>query len=128
MERNFDGARKRYEQMLANEPRNEQALLALAGLLAATNAPPAEVKAAIERAITANRTSVRAHQALVGFYAQQKDTKAALAAAQAAQAAIPGNPQILETLGVAQQAAGENNQAIETLTRLASCSRRTRYR
>ena len=116
MQRDFDGARKRYEQILVNDPRNEQALLALAGLLAATNAPPADVKAAIERAIAANPTSVRAQQALIAFLTQQGDTKGALAAARAAVSAFPGNEQILETLAVAQQTAGENNQAFETLT------------
>jgi putative PEP-CTERM system TPR-repeat lipoprotein len=56
---------------------------------------------------------------LITYYAQQRDAKAALAAAQAAQTAFPENPQILEILGAAQQGAGENNQALETFTRVA---------
>jgi len=119
VERNVDGARKRYEQMLVKDPRSEQALLSLAGLLVATNAPPAQVKAALERALAANPASIRAHQALIGFYTQQRDTKSALAAAQAAASAVPENAQILEALGVAQQAAGESNQALDTLTQAA---------
>ncbi len=119
MQRDFDGARKRYEQILAKDPRNEQALLALAGLLSATNAPPADVKAAIDRAISANPTSVRAQMALIAFLNQQRDAKGALAAAQAAATAFPGNAQVLEALGLAQQAAGDNNQALDTLTKAA---------
>jgi putative PEP-CTERM system TPR-repeat lipoprotein len=119
MERDFDGARKRYEQILVQDPRNEQASLALAGILAATNAPPADVKAAIDRAIAADPNSIRAHQALIAYFTQQHDVKSALTAARAAESAFPGNPQLLEALGTAQQAAGENNQALETLTRAA---------
>ncbi len=119
MERNVDGARKIYEQMLVKDPHNEQALLALAGIAASTSSPPAQVKAAVERAVTANPTSVRAQLALIGYYSQRQDAKAALAAAQAADAAIPGNPQILDALGISQQVAGDNNQAIDTLTRAA---------
>lgn len=119
MQRDFDGARKRFEQILTKDPRNEQALLSLAGLLAATNAPPADVKAAIDRAVAANPTSVRARLSLIAFFNQQRDAKAALAAARAAESAFPGNAQVLEALGVAQQAAGDNNQALETLTKAA---------
>ena len=119
IQRDVDGARKRYEQILAKDPRNEQALLALAALLASTNAPPADVKAAIERAVTANPTSVRAQLTLISYLNQQGDAKGALAAAQKAEAAFPGNAQVLAALGVAQQAAGDNNQALETLTKAA---------
>ncbi|MEP7183473.1 MAG: XrtA/PEP-CTERM system TPR-repeat protein PrsT [Betaproteobacteria bacterium] len=114
-ERNFDGARKRFEQMLTKDPKNEAALLALAELLAMQKAPPADIKAAIDRAIVANPTSVRARLSLISYNGQLKDWKAALAAAQAAQAALPDNPQILEAVAATQAAAGEPNQAIETL-------------
>ena len=119
MQRDFDGARKRYEQILAKDPTTSRRCLALAALLSATNAPPADVKAAIDRAITANPTSVRAQLSLVAFFNQQRDAKAALAAARAAESAFPGNAQVLEALGMAQQAAGDNNQALETLTKAA---------
>ncbi len=117
VQRNPDAARKGYERILAKDPRNEQALLAIASLLGATRAPTAEVKASIERAINANPSSVRARFALINYYAQQRDAKGALAAAQAANSAIPDNLQLLDILGSAQQAAGENNQALETMAR-----------
>ena len=104
--------------MLTKDPRNEQTLLAYAGLLVGSRAPASEVKAVIERAIAANPASVRPRIILITYYAQQRDAKAALAAAQAAQVAFPENPQILEILGAAQQGAGENNQALETFARV----------
>ena len=118
-ELNIDGARKRYEKLLATDPRNEQALLSYAAILAAAKAPAAEVRAAIEKAVTANPASVRPRLFLIGYLTRQKDPKAALAAAQAAQAAFPTNPEVLEVLGAAQQAAGESNQALETFARAA---------
>jgi len=115
VQRNADAARKGYEKILAKDPRNEQALLAIANVLVATHAPPTEVKAALDRAVAANPGSVRARLALIGYYAQQRDGSGALAAAQAANAAIPGNPQLQDALGVTQQAAGQTNQALETM-------------
>ena len=117
-EQNVDAARKRFQELLAANPKNEQALLGYVGLLTATQSPPAEIKAALEKAIAGNPASVRPRLLMIGFLGQQKDAKAALAAAQAAQTAIPNNPEILEILGVAQQGVGDTNQAIETFTRL----------
>lgn len=118
-ERNFAGAKERYERIIAKDPKAERALLGLAELLVATNAPSADVAAALRRAVEAKPESVPARLALISFYARQKDWRAALTAAQAAQAAIPDNPPLLEALAAVQQAAGEQNQAIESYTRLA---------
>jgi cellulose synthase operon protein C len=117
VERNAEGARKGYEKILAKDPRNEQALLAIANMLAATHAPPAQVKAALDRAVAANPTSVRTRLALLSYYAQQRDGKGALEAAQSANSAIPDNSQLVDALGMTQQAAGETNQALETMAR-----------
>ena len=117
VERNYDGARARYQRLLAREPGSEQVLLALAELLVATKAPPAEVKAAIERAVVANPTSVRPRLALINYNGQVRDWSAAVVAAQQAQAAVPDSPEIVEALGTMQFAAGETNQAIESFKR-----------
>ncbi len=117
--RNYDGARKRYERMLAKDPKSEQVLLALAELLIAAKAPPAEVRTAIGRAITANPNSVHARLLLITYNGQVQDWPAAAAAAQAADTALPDDPRIVEALGVVQYAAGEPNQAIATFKRLA---------
>lgn len=117
VEGNPDGARKRYEAMLAKDPQSEPVLLALAELLAAAKAPPADVRAAIERAIAANPTLVRPRIVLISYNGQLRDWKAAVTAGQQAQAALPDNAQIAEALGMAQFAAGETNQAVATLRR-----------
>lgn len=118
-ERNFTSARERYQKMLARTPQAEPALLGTADVLEATGAPAAEIVAALERAIAANPNAVASRVALVNYYARQKNWKAALTAAQAAQAAIPDSAPIQDALGQVQQAAGEPNQAMETYTRLS---------
>ena len=117
LEGNLAGARKHYEAMLAKDPKSEPVLLALAELLSASKARPAEVRAAIERAIEANPTLVRPRMVLISYNGQVGDWKAAVAAAQAAQAALPDNVQITEALGMVQFAAGDTNQAIATFRR-----------
>ena len=50
----------------------------------------------------------------MSHYLQNKDPKKAVAAAQDALAALPDRPELLDALGRAQQAAGENSQANAT--------------
>lgn len=120
MEGKTADAKKRYEQILAKDPKSERALLGLAQLQIASNAPAADVTAAIERAIAARPNSAQSRLALISYLARQKDWKAALAAAQAAQAAIADPPAaLLEATAGVQLAAGEKNQALETYGRLA---------
>ena len=113
-----DDAKKRYEDILAKDPKNVQVLLSLAELLSYTGHSPEEVKAAIERAIAAAPTSVAPRLALIGYYSNQRDFKGALAAAQSAQAALPNDTQVIATLGAAQLGAGDSNQALETFRRV----------
>lgn len=108
-------ARKRYEELLKKYPKNEQYLLALSQLMAAMNAAPAEVVAVLDRAIAADRTSPRPHLALLRYLTSRKDWTRALAAAQAAQTAIPNNPAVLEAVASAQIAAGETNLGVQTM-------------
>jgi putative PEP-CTERM system TPR-repeat lipoprotein len=119
LEKNYDGARGRYQSILAKDPQNGAALLALAELLAVTKASPDEIRAAIERAVSANPSSAQPRVALIAFHVSRRDWSAAVLAGQSAQAAVPDNPAILEALGVAQFASGEQNQAIATLKRAA---------
>lgn len=113
-------ARQRFQAVVDKEPKNEQALLGLAEVMARTGAPPAEVTAVLQRAVSANSQSVAARLSLIGHYLRLKDTRAALTAAQEAAAAMPTEPRILNALGQSQEAAGELNQAIETFNRLAA--------
>ena len=113
-------ARKRVEALVAKDPKNEQALLALADVMGRTGASPADVAATLQRAISANPQSVPARLALIGLQLRTKDSAAALSTAQAAAAALRNEPRILGALAQAQEAAGETNQAIETLNRWAT--------
>jgi cellulose synthase operon protein C len=113
-----DDARARYQRLLTKDPKNEQLQLALAELLALTGHAPNEVRAVLDKAIAAVPNSTGLRLALVNYDVSIADFKAALAAAQAAQAAFPNDPQVIETAGAAQRAAGEINQAIETFKRL----------
>lgn len=117
-ERKSDDARKRYEAMLAKDPNNEQLLLGMAELLAMSGQSPAEVKTAIDRAIAAAPQSTRPRLALINYLGTVRDSKGALDAAKAAQAAFPDDPQVLEAVGVAQRTAGRSEEAVATFTRL----------
>jgi len=111
-------ARERYQQLLAKDPNNDTLLFELAQLLTVTGAPMSEVKVALDKAITVNPTSVRARLALIGFESRTGGPKAAVASAQAAVAAMPDNPQLVEALGASLLAAGEPNRSVETFRKL----------
>lgn len=115
-----EGARARFETVVGREPKNELALLGLADVMAATKAPATEIVPVLERAISARPDSATARVALVNLHLKEKNTRAALAAAQDAAAALPRDARVLDALGRAQVAAGETNQAIETFNRLAA--------
>ncbi len=112
-------ARRRFEELVAREPKNESALLALAEIQARTGAAPKEVGETLQRAIAADPQSLRARVALVDLLVAQRDGKAALAAAQTAAGVAPNDPRVLAALSRAQEAAGEYYQAVESLQRLA---------
>jgi len=119
-EKNPEAARKRLEAIIAKQPKNDEAMIALAGVQAATGATPKEVMATLERAVAANPASVTAKIALANYQLQSGDATGALAALQGAAAANPNDTRILELLALAQQRAGESKQAIETYRKLAA--------
>lgn len=115
-----DDAKKRFDAVLAKDPKNAQALLALAELAARTGAAKDEVAKLIGNAVSANPQDVAPRLLLIDFHLRNKDVKQATSAAQDAVAALPDNPQLLDALGRTQQAAGETNQAIATYNKLAA--------
>ena len=115
-------AKDRFDAILAKDPKNEAALLGLAELLQLTRAPATDIRAALDKAVNANPASPMARAAQVNFLLRSGDVKAALPAAQQAQAALPDNPRMLELLGMAQLAAADFQQAIATFGKLASAS------
>ena len=112
-------ARRRFERLIAKEPNNELALLALANTLATTGADASEIRAILERAILVSSQSVSARLALVTHLLRQREFASALNAAQDARAALPDDNRVLFALGEAQEAAGQKYQAAETFNRWA---------
>lgn len=115
-----DAAKKRFDDILAKDPKNVQALLALAELRAKTGGKTDEVAPLIKQAIAANPTEAGPRIALVELYLGAKDAKSALAAASDALGVLPDRPEIVETAGRAQQAAGDNNQALASYGKLVA--------
>ena len=115
-----DDARKRFEGVLAKDPKNMRALLALAELRAQTGGTTDEVATLIGKAVSADPTSVVPRLALINFYLRSKEPKKAVASAQDALAAMPDRAELLDAAGQAQMAAGDTNQAVASFSKLAA--------
>jgi cellulose synthase operon protein C len=113
-------AKKRFEAVLAKDPKNSQALLALAELAARSGAGKDEVAALIAKAVTANPTEAAPRLLLIDFYLRSKEDRQALSTAQNAVAAIPDNPDLVDALGRVLQATGDTNQAVATFNKLVA--------
>jgi len=113
-------ARKRFEAVLSADPKNMQALLAIAELRAADGATTDEVSSLIGKAVSTNPTEITPRLALIQYLLKNKDFKKALSAANEAASAIPDKPEILDALGRTQQLSGDLNQASITYGKLAS--------
>ena len=114
-----EAAQKRFEAVLAKNPKSSESLLAIAEIKARQNAPAEEVAALIARAITANPQFVPARVALINYRLRTKDGARAVTAAQEAQSAIPDRPEIMDAAGRAFEAAGSGQQALATYNRWA---------
>jgi cellulose synthase operon protein C len=115
-----DAARKRYDALLAKDPKNDQALLGLANLLQLLGGDPNEIEALLKKAVAANPQSINARVALVTLYARRGDGKRALIAAQEANSALPDDPRSVEMLGQMQLATGDSAQAVGTYSKLVA--------
>lgn len=120
LEKKPDDAKKRFEAVLVKDPRNGQALLALAELAARSGVAKDEVAKLLGNAVAANPTDVVPRLLLIDFHLRNKDVKDASSAAQNAVSVLPDSPEVLNALGRTQQASGELNQALATYNKLAS--------
>jgi putative PEP-CTERM system TPR-repeat lipoprotein len=118
-ENDRDAARRRYQAFLDRDPTNEPALVGLAAVLRTTGADTREIESLLKQAVAGNPGSVSARSALINFYMRGRDFNGALVAARAAQAALPGEPRMVQAVGMTQLAAGEIRQALASFTRLA---------
>lgn len=114
-----DAAKSRFDALLAKDPKNVKALLALAGLRVKAGGTTEEVASMIERAIAVAPNEPEPRLALIAHYLASNETKKAVVAGQEAVAAMPNRIETLDALGRAQQAAGDVNSAISTYLRLA---------
>ena len=115
-----DEARKRFENLLAIDPKDVRSLVSLAELRARAGGSKEEVTSLLEKAIRLNPSEAAPRALLIELNLGAKDNRAALAAAQAAVAALPDVPELLELLGRAQLAAGETTQAIATFSKVVA--------
>lgn len=116
-----EDAKRRFEGVIAADPRSGVAMVSLAELKARAKAPAEEVIGLLNKAIAVNPTDPGHRAALVGYYLiGLKDSNKAIAVAQEAIAAIPESPEVFDALGKAQEASGDLNQALVTYGKLAA--------
>jgi putative PEP-CTERM system TPR-repeat lipoprotein len=115
----LSAGRKRYEAALAKGPDNAAVLLSYASLLAAGGGQAGEISGLLERALQAAPGAAEPRIALAEYHLRNGDPKKALEVAQQANVVLPNEPRILEVLGIAQQATGNPDQAIQTFGQLA---------
>jgi putative PEP-CTERM system TPR-repeat lipoprotein len=119
-EKKPEDALKRFEALLAREPKNYRALLAVAELKQRSGAKPEDVATLLADAVKANPTEAAPRLLQIEHFLAQNNTKAAREAAQDAVAAVPDNVLLLDALGRAQLASGEVQQAITAFRKAAA--------
>jgi putative PEP-CTERM system TPR-repeat lipoprotein len=112
-------ARKRLEDLLRVDPKNHQAMLALADLRSRTGGTKEEVRALMSAAVKASPGEAGPRVLLVKHHLAAGEARLALTVAQEAASALPDDPEVLGVLGSAQTAAGDAQQAIGTFNKLA---------
>lgn len=116
-------AKKRFEDLLARDPKHAQARFATIELRRRGGARLDELEAPLQDAIKAHPTEVAPRSLLIQLLLDAGRAKPALVAAQEAIAVLPDNDLLLEALGRAQLAAGEGLQAGRTFQKISSRSR-----
>lgn len=116
-DKNPGAARKVFEDVLAKDKNNLQAMLALADL-ALANKQEKDHVAWLERAIKAHPAAIPPSAGLTRHYLGKQEPQKALTVAKATANANPDSPEALDLLGTTQLATGDKAGAIATLTRL----------
>ena len=113
-----DDARKRFEAVLAADPKNTQALLALAQHAIRHGGSKEQVRQYLDRARSANPDALAPVAALAAWHLDNGAPRDAVALLQDALAKQPDRPELLELLASAQARAGDRDQALQTYDRL----------
>ncbi|MCC6657568.1 MAG: tetratricopeptide repeat protein, partial [Rhodocyclaceae bacterium] len=119
-EKRFEQAQARLEAAVPDHGGNPLLHLALARIREQRGAPIEEVRKTLAEAIRIAPNDVAARIALIDTNLRAKQLKEALIAAQAADAAITSDPEILDALGRTQALAGDQQQAITTFRRITN--------
>jgi putative PEP-CTERM system TPR-repeat lipoprotein len=120
-----DDAKKRFDVVLAADPKNLSALLGRVRIGILEKAAPTDIASQLGEAIKLHPGAPEPRLLLIELHLENKQHKHALEAAQSAVAALPDNTELLDGLGRAQQAAGEKLQALASFKKLASLEPRS---
>ncbi len=117
----------RFEKMIAADPQNTSARLAVVGLKAQMGASRAEIVEALKAAIRAAPSDAGPRLALIKVLTEAREAKQAMAAAQEAAAAIPNRSDILIALAESYFAVRDFNQAASTYRSVAALKPNSPY-
>lgn len=112
VEKKLAEAQKRYEALLARQPGNPRAMLAVAQLRRAAGESPEKVDAMLVEAVKQNRGELMTHLRLVEFRLSRRQGKAAAEAATDGLSVYPDHPALLDLLGQAHMEVGNVQQAV----------------
>ncbi|MFK7967144.1 MAG: XrtA/PEP-CTERM system TPR-repeat protein PrsT [Burkholderiaceae bacterium] len=115
-----DVAIKRFSDVLAKQPDNELALLALARITLAENPQSEEGLEYIKRAREANPTSTKPTVLLAAYQMRNNQPNKAISSLRDGLTDNPENPVLLEALAKAQRASGATEDALLTIDKLTS--------
>jgi putative PEP-CTERM system TPR-repeat lipoprotein len=113
-------AQKRFEAAIVADPRNHLAALALVDLRRREGAAPEELRKILQEAIKNSPVEALPRLTLIDLLVRRKQFTEALAVAQEAAAALPGNLAVLDALGVALTQSGDLQQAMSTFKQSAN--------
>ncbi|MFT4100290.1 MAG: PEP-CTERM system TPR-repeat protein PrsT [Burkholderiaceae bacterium] len=112
-------ARVPLQKLVDSDPANSAAMIALAEVMKHSGASHAEVTAVLEKAYRADPDSVRPTIALALDHMQNDKAADAVPLLQRALPLNPRRPELLETLVIAFLRSGQQQQAVDTMDRLA---------
>jgi cellulose synthase operon protein C len=117
---NAAGAIERLRALVTSAPGRTEAVAMLVAALQRTGAPAEEVLPVIDTALRENVVALPLFIVKTDYLLARGDTRGALDAALAGQAAFPGDPGALYAVARAQLNAGESRQALASFGKLAA--------
>lgn len=111
---------KRFDAILAADPGNAVALLALYAVRMELGAPPEELAVLIDRAVKAAPQDSAPRIAQIQLEMLRKDYRRALTFAQSAVASLPDRPELIEAIGNTYALVDDTNQALSAYRKLAA--------